>query len=61
MKQENIKWRINQNLSAKKRKQAIYDLIENFELRDIKVIDEIDSYHVIIKIDKRGLMEREIK
>lgn len=60
-RKDNIKRQIERNLQAKNRKQAIFDLIEKFDLRDIKVIDEADNYNVIIKIDKRALIEREIK
>ena len=60
-RKDNIKRQIERNLQAKNRKQAIFDLIEKFDLRDIKVIDEDDNYNVIIKIDKRALIEREVK
>lgn len=60
-KQENIKWRINRNLEARKRKKAIYDLIENFDFRDIKFDEATDRFYVIIKINKDALVEREVK
>ena len=59
-KQEHIEWQINRNLAAKEKKKAILDLIEKFDFRDIKVVDEIDGYHVIIKIDKRALIGKEV-
>lgn len=60
-RKENIKWQINRNLAARKRKDLICKLISEFDLNDIKVIDEADSCNVIIKIDKSALMEREVK
>ena len=57
----NIKWQINQNLEVRKRKDLICKLISEFDLNDIKVIDEADSCNVIIKIDKSALIEREVK
>jgi hypothetical protein len=57
----NIKWQINRNLEAKKRKQAISDLIAMFGNRDIKIDYESDSFYVIIKINKDELIEREVK
>lgn len=60
-KKEHIKWQINRNLSARKRKKAIYDLIENFNFRDIKVDKDSDRFYVIIKINKDALMEMEIE
>lgn len=60
-KQENIKRKINRNLEARKRKDAIYDLIGNFDFRDIKVDVDSDRFYVIIKIHKAALMEREIE
>ena len=57
----NIKWQINRNLEARKRKDLICKLISEFDLNDIKVIDEADSCNVIIKIDKSALIEREVK
>lgn len=60
-KQENIKWQINRNLEARKRKKAIYDLIENFDFRDIKFDEATDRFYVIIKINKDALVEREVK
>lgn len=57
----NIKWQINRNLAARKRKDLICKLISEFDLNDIKVIDEADSCNVIIKIDKSALIEREVK
>ena len=60
-KQENIKRKINRNLEARKRKDAIYDLIGNFDFRDIKVDVDSDTFYVIIKIHKAALIEREIE
>ena len=60
-KKENIKWQINRNLAARKRKKAIYDLIINFDFRDIEVDENSDRFYVIIKIHKDALMEREVK
>ena len=60
-KQENIKRKINRNLEARKRKDAIYDLIGNFDFRDIKVDVDSDTFYVIIKIHKSTLIEREIE
>lgn len=60
-RKDNIKRQIERNLQAKNRKQEIFDLIEKFDLRDIQVIDEADNYNLIIKIDKRALIEREVK
>lgn len=57
----NIKRQINRNLAARKRKDLICKLISEFDLNDIKVIDEADSCNVIIKIDKSALIEREVK
>lgn len=57
----NIKWQINRNLAARKRKDLICKLISEFDVNDIKVIDEADSCNVIIKIDKSALIEREVK
>lgn len=59
--QENIKWQINRNLEARKRKTAISDLIAMFGNRDIKIDYESDSFYVIIKINKDELIEREVK
>lgn len=59
-KQENIKSQINRNLEARKRKKAIYDLIGNFDFRDIKVDVDSDTFYVIIKIHKSALIEREV-
>ena len=60
-KKEHIKWQINQNLAAKKRKKAIYDLMDSFDFRDIKLDEKSDKFYVIIKINKDVLIEREIK
>lgn len=60
-KQEHIKWQINQNLAAKKRKKAIYDLMDSFNFRDIKLDEKSDKFYVIIKINKDALIEREVK
>lgn len=60
-KKEHIKWQINRNLEVRKRKKAIYDLIINFDFRDIKVDEATDRYYVIIKINKDALKEREVK
>ena len=60
-KQEHIKWQINQNLAAKKRKKAIYDLMDSFDFRDIKLDEKSDKFYVIIKINKDALIEREVK
>ena len=60
-RKENIKWQINQNLEVRKRKKAIYDLITNFDFRDIKVDEATDRFYVIIKINKEALKEREVK
>ena len=60
-KKTRIKWRINQNLEVKKRKDAIYKLLEVFDLSDIKIDRKNDSDYVIIKIKKDVLIEREIE
>ena len=60
-KEEHIKWQIKQNLAAKKRKKAIYDLMNSFDFRDIKLDEESDKFYVIIKINKDVLIEREVK
>lgn len=60
-RQENIKWQINRNLEARKRKTAISDLIAMFGNRDIKIDYESDRFYVIIKINKDALIEREVK
>ena len=60
-KKEHIKWQINQNLAAKKRKKAIYDLMDSFDFRDIKLDEKSDKFYVIIKINKDALMEMEIE
>lgn len=57
----NIKWQIERNLAARKRKDAIYDLIGYFDFRDIKVDVDSDEFYVIIKIHKGALIEREVK
>lgn len=56
----NIKWQINRNLAAKKRKDAIYDLIMYFDFRDINVDVDSDEFYVIIKIHKGALIERDV-
>ena len=60
-RKENIKWQINRNLAAKKRKKAIYDLMDSFDFRDIKLDGKSDRLYVIIKINKDSLIEREVK
>lgn len=60
-RKENIKWQINRNLEARKRKTAISDLIAMFGNRDIKIDYESDRFYVIIKINKDELIEREVK
>lgn len=60
-RKENIKWQINRNLAAKKRKKAIYDLMDSFDFRDIKLDEKSDRFYVIIKINKDALIEMEIK
>lgn len=60
-KKENIKRQINRNLAARKRKDAIYDLIGYFDFRDIKVDVDSDEFYVVIKIHKGALVEREVK
>lgn len=60
-RKENIKWQINRNLEARKRKTAISDLIAMFGNRDIKIDYESDRFYVIIKINKDELIEKEVK
>ena len=60
-RKENIKRQINRNLAARKRKDAIYDLIGYFDFRDIKVDVDSDEFYVVIKIHKGALVEREVK
>lgn len=60
-RKEHIKWQINRNLAARKRKDAIVDLVDNFDFRDIKVDEATDKFYVIIKINKDALKEREVK
>lgn len=60
-KKEHIKWQINRNLEARKRKTAISDLIAMFGNRDIKVDYDSDQFYLIIKINKDELIEREVK
>lgn len=60
-RKENIKWQIEQNLQAKKRRNAIHDLAAAFDYRDIKLDEESDKFYVIIKINKDVLIEREVK
>lgn len=57
----NIKWQIERNLQAKKRRNAIHDLVAAFDYRDIKLDEESDKFYVIIKINKDVLIEREVK
>lgn len=60
-KQEHIKWQVNQNLEVKKRKMAIFELLNSFNFRDIKLDEKSDKFYVIIKISKDALIEREVK
>ena len=60
-RKDNIKRQINRNLAARKRKDAIYDLIGYLDFRDIKVDVDRDKFYVIIKINKDALIEREVK
>ena len=60
-KKEHIKWQINRNLAARKRKDVIYDLVASCDFRDIKVDYDSDQFYVIIKIHKAALIEREVK
>ena len=60
-RKEHIKWQVNRNLEVRKRKKAIYDLITNFDFRDIKFDEATDRFYVIIKINKEALKEREVK
>lgn len=60
-RKENIKRQIERNLAARKRKDAIYKLIGDFDVRDIKVDVDSDKFYVIIKIHKGALTEREVK
>ena len=60
-RKENIKWQINRNLAARKRKDLIYDLVESCNFRDINIDYDSDRFYVIIKIHKDALIEREIK
>jgi len=60
-KQEHIKWQVNQNLEVKKRKMAIFELLNSFNFRDIKLDEKSDKSYVIIKINKDALIEREVK
>ena len=60
-KQEQLKWQINRNLEARKRKTAISDLIAMFGNRDINIDYESDRFYVIIKINKDVLIEREVE
>ena len=59
--QEHIKWQVNQNLEVKKRKMAIFELLNSFNFRDIKLDEKSDKFYVIIKISKDALIEREVK
>lgn len=60
-KKEHIKWQINRNLAARKRKDVIYDLVASCDFRDIEVDYDSDQFYVIIKIHKAALIEREVK
>lgn len=60
-RKENIKWQINRNIAARKRKDAIHALIGYFDFRDIKVDVDSDEFYVVIKIHKGALVEREVK
>lgn len=60
-RQDNIKRQIERNLSARKRKDAIFDLIGYFDFRDINIDYDSDKFYVIIKIHKNALIEREVK
>lgn len=60
-KQEHIKWQVNQNLEVKKRKMAIFELLNSFNFRDIKLDEKSDKLYVIIKINKDALIERDVK
>ena len=60
-RKENIKRQIERNLQAKNRKQAIFELLDNFGYRNITVDYTSDRFYVIIKINKDVLIEREVK
>ena len=60
-RKDNIKRQIERNLQAKNRKQAIFDLMDNFDFIDIAVDYNSDKFYVIIKINKDALIEREVK
>lgn len=60
-RKNNIKRQIERNLQDKNRKQAIFDLIDNFDYRNITVDYTSDRFYVIIKINKDALIEREVK
>ena len=60
-RKENIKRQIERNLQAKKRKQAIFELLDNLGYRNITVDYTSDKFYVIIKINKDALIEREVK
>ena len=60
-RKDNIKRQVNRNLEARKRKNAIYDLIGNFDYRNITVDYTSDRFYVIIKINKDALIEREVE
>lgn len=60
-RKENIKWQINRNLAARKRKDLIYYLVESCDFRDINIDYDSDRFYVIIKIHKYALIEKEIK
>lgn len=57
----NIKWQIERNLQAEKRRDAIYKLTSAFDLKDITVDTKSDREYVIIKINKDMLIEKEVK
>jgi len=60
-RKENIKRQIERNLAARKRKDAIFELLDNFGYRNITVDYTSDRFYVIIKINKDVLIEREVK
>ncbi len=60
-KKANIKWQIERNLKARKRRNAIHDLAAAFDYMDIMIDENIDRNYVIIKINKNVLREREVK
>ena len=60
-RKEHIKYQVNQNLEVKKRKMAIFELLNSFNFRDIKLDEKSDKFYVIIKINKDALIERKVK